>query len=314
MDYPSDYESRMRDLERQVRELESLCNTLYSRREPNFVPQMESGDYIGITDTELPLDGSGTVSRYEGSTGTEPDTGINDTVKNRMATVPAGRWVIYGKIDGVFYVKAARCTAIVTTTTTTTGVPTTTTTIIPTTTTLAPTTTTLAPSTTTVAPTTTFPPTTTLPPSSTTLAPTSTTVAPTSTTTAIPTTTTTAVPPSWYCLHSTGSGFDCAVDPARDCSIADPENLDPGTEICAGPFASNIECDNACASLTSTTPVPTTTLPPSSTTTTSSPAYYCWDCFGIHNCGRDLMEACGGSGNGIISGPYGSSNCDGLCT
>jgi hypothetical protein len=68
-----------------------------------------SSVHLGKTDAAIAKGASGTVSRYTGSSGTETDTGENDTVKNRFANVATGRWVAYTAIDGVYYLISAEC-------------------------------------------------------------------------------------------------------------------------------------------------------------------------------------------------------------
>jgi hypothetical protein len=63
--------------------------------------------HLGKTDAAINKGSSGTVSRYEG--GSETDTGINDTVKNRFGNVGSGKWVAYVLIDTAYYLIAAEC-------------------------------------------------------------------------------------------------------------------------------------------------------------------------------------------------------------
>jgi hypothetical protein len=65
--------------------------------------------YLGKTNVAINKGSSGAVSRYEGSTGTETDTGIDDTCKNRFANVSSGKWVAYVLIDSAYYLIAAEC-------------------------------------------------------------------------------------------------------------------------------------------------------------------------------------------------------------
>jgi len=66
-----------------------------------------SAVYIGKTDAAINKGSSGIVSRYEG--GTEADTTLNETVRNRFANVAINKWVAYIDIDGTFYMIAAEC-------------------------------------------------------------------------------------------------------------------------------------------------------------------------------------------------------------
>lgn len=244
---------------------------------------------IGKTDAAITKGSSGTVSVWKGDE--SADTSIDITgVTIPFASAAAGAWVRVVWDAETPSATAVEC-SVTTTTTTTTGVPTTTTTAVPTTT---------------------------LAPSSTTLAPTSTTLAPTTTT----------VSPSLRYFCTVVAGADCATATGVACQAGDDAGNPPAEiPVCSGPYVSLAECESSCSVPTSTTlaptsttagpttAAPTTTLAPTTTSTTAAPVnYYCWDCFGIHNCGRDLMEACGGSGSGPIAGPYpGDSTCGGGC-
>jgi hypothetical protein len=58
---------------------------------------------LGKADEDITTGSSGVVSWYLGETGTEEDTLINFTCKNKFALVPQGAWVQFVRIDEAFY-------------------------------------------------------------------------------------------------------------------------------------------------------------------------------------------------------------------
>jgi hypothetical protein len=64
---------------------------------------------IGKTNVAINKGSSGAVSRYEGSTSTETDSGIDDTCKNLFANVASGKWVAYVAIGSAYYLIAGEC-------------------------------------------------------------------------------------------------------------------------------------------------------------------------------------------------------------
>lgn len=60
--------------------------------------------YLGKSSGTIPQNGSGDVVRYAG--GTELPTIATDTVENKWPTIDDDKWVIYGSIDGTYYVLA----------------------------------------------------------------------------------------------------------------------------------------------------------------------------------------------------------------
>ena len=73
----------------------------------NHVTGGEVRIFLGKTNAVIAKGSSGQVSRYEG--GSETDTGIDDTCKNRFANVASGKWVAYVVIDSAYYLIAAEC-------------------------------------------------------------------------------------------------------------------------------------------------------------------------------------------------------------
>jgi hypothetical protein len=68
--------------------------------------------FVGKTDGTHNKGGSGTISIYAGTLGSETDTGLNMTgVYNRFATLTSGKWVRceWNETDGAWEITAAEC-------------------------------------------------------------------------------------------------------------------------------------------------------------------------------------------------------------
>lgn len=109
MDYPASYDSRIRDLEVQLRQAMDLIDGLLLRREANWIPGAKSltrvvkldadvsaGDTVSVT--EILRDSSGVQSYGETFTAREALINAADTIEagtKAMVTEVDGQWIIH---------------------------------------------------------------------------------------------------------------------------------------------------------------------------------------------------------------------------